>query len=81
MECIGSCMWVFWMCGGDFGCSGGGGGGVCSVCLLIRMSMWWFCILYAFFRVFGKACIGSYLGIGFDMLVRKRVFGYGLRRL
>lgn len=50
---------VFCVCEGSFGYLGGGGVGGCALCLLNLVSMWWFCILYAFLRVFGKICIGQ----------------------
>jgi hypothetical protein len=37
------------------GCGGGVG---CVLCLLVLGCMLWFCILYAFLRVFGMACVG-----------------------
>jgi hypothetical protein len=67
------------MCEGGFGCSGGGAGGGCSLCRLVLVTMRWFCILYAFLRVFGAACVRQLFGC--DMMVRKRVFWLGLRRL
>ena len=65
MEWIGNCVWFFGMCGGGFGYSGGGGSGEdrgCSFWFLVIASMWWFCILYSFFSVFGKACVGQLFG-------------------
>ena len=31
----------------------------CALCLLILVSMRWFCTLYTLLRVFGKVCIGQ----------------------
>jgi hypothetical protein len=62
MECIGNCVWFFWMCGGGFGYVGSVGGRGWLLCLLVFVTMWWFCILYAILRVFGKTCVGQLFG-------------------
>ena len=40
-----------------------------------------FFILYAFLGCLVNRMSDNYLGIGFDMAIRRRVFGHGLRRL
>ena len=75
MECIGNCMWFFWICGG-----GGGGGGVrCVFLFLCLCDGFIFYIHFLGCLVRRVSC--SYLGIGCDMSVRRRVFVLGLRRL
>ena len=44
IECIGNCMWFFWMCEGGFGYSGGGGGG--RVCIVSTCSCVYVMVLY-----------------------------------
>ena len=62
MECIGNCMCIFRMCGDGFGYLGGGGSGGSTSWFLALISMWRFSILYASFRMFGKACVGQLFG-------------------
>ena len=51
-------------------------------CVFLSLCLWsGFFILYAFLGCLVNRMSDNYLGIGFDMAIRRRVFGHGLRRL